>query len=214
MNFLEISRRTSDIVGFQGTVSSVSATGYQATLNQAVSDAYEDIQRYRSDWDFRKRHKSINVSSSANSYTLADLWGLDTPDLATWEYINYDYRRMGRLTYDSYIITDYSAYTAQKPTLFSIEPYTNSLLIAPVDQVYTLDAHYILKLDELSGNTAIPILPERHHMLIVYGAVMKLSTFVGNATLYDTYSLMYTQELGQLMREENPAKKVRKRPVA
>lgn len=214
MNFLTISRRVNDIVGFQGTVSSTSATGYQATLNQAVKDAYEDIQRYRSDWDFRKRHKTINVASTANSYTLASLWGTATPDLATWEYINYDYKRLPQHTYDSYIIQDLSTYTAQEPTGFAIEPYTNSLLIYPVDGVYSMDAHYIRKIHELSGNSSVPILPERHHMLIVYGAVMKLSTFVGNQTLYDTYSLAYSQEMGQLLREENPVKRVRKRPVA
>lgn len=215
MNFLTIARRVSDIVGFQGTVSSTSATGYQATLIQAVKDTYEDIQRYRSDWDFRKRHKTLSINSTTESYTLATLWGLgNTVDLDTWQYINYNYSRLPQYTYDSYIIKDLSTYNSQEPVGYAIEPYTQSLLTFPVDQTYTLDGHYIRTIHELSGNSDIPIIPERHHMLIVYGAVMKLSTFVGNDTLFDTYNVSYSQEMGQLLREENPAKSVRKRPIA
>jgi len=214
MDFLTICRRVNDAVGFQGTVTSVSATGYQATLTQAVKDAYEDIQRYRPDWEFMKRDKTVSVGSSANEYTLATLWGSDTPDLATWKYINYDYKLLRQITYDSYVFQDLTSYTAGKPNYYAIEPYTQSLLITPVDTTYSLDIHYIRDIHLLSENSDTPILPTKFHMAIVYGAIMKLSTFIGNQTLYDTHSANHAMILGQLMRDENPAKTVRKRPVA
>lgn len=214
MNYLEICRRTNDIVGFQSDVASVDTTGYQATLTAAVKDAYEDIQRYRPDWNFMKAKRSINVSNLATEYSLETLWAGDTVDLAEWQYINYDYRRLGFIHYDTFVLTDFSGYNNKEPRGWSVVPATKDLLITPVDQVYTLEAHYIRTLHELSGNNSVPILPKRFHQLIVYSAIMKLSTFVGNLTLYDTYSMKTSMLMGQLMREENPAKVVRKRPLA
>ncbi len=77
-----------------------------------------------------------------------------------------------------------------------------------------MEIHYIRSLDELVANGTIPVLPLRHHQLIIYGAITKLSTFIGNGTLFDTYSMKYAEGMGQLMREENPVKTIRKRPIA
>ena len=214
MNFLQICQRVNDVVGFQGQITDVTASGYQAVLTTAVQDSYQDIQRYRPDWEFKKARRSINVSDLQTTYTLQDLWGTDTPDLALYEYINYDFRRMEFIPYEEFVLIDFGDYTPSKPRTYTIEPASKSLIIEPVDQVYTLDLHYIRELDVLTANTSVPVIPERHHQLIVYMAIMKLSTYVGNATLYDTYSVMTATGLGQLMREENPAKVIRKRPIA
>jgi hypothetical protein len=214
MDYLTICQRVNDAVGFQSSITSVDAVGYQATLTQAVKDAYDDVQRYRTDWEFSKRHRSVNVSELSSSYTLTELWSGDTVDLSQWQYINYDYKRIPQMDYDSFVLQDFTTYGASEPRFFAIEPWTKSLLIAPVDQVYTLDVHYLVTLHKLVLNTDVPNVPERHHQLIVYKAIMKLATFVGNITLYDTYALQTAIELGQLMREENPAKAVTKRPIA
>jgi len=214
MNYLEIARRTNDTTGFQGVVNSIDSTGYQSTLMSAIKDAYEDIQRYRPDWDWMKTYRQVNVSDLKQSYTLEELFAGDTVNLAEWLYLNYDYRRMRNIHYDDYMLTDFSGSTAGEPKLFAIDPATKGLLISPVDGPYTLDLHYVRTLDKLVKNTSVPILPARHHQLIVYGAIVKLSTFIGNGTLYDTYSMKYAEGMGQLMREENPAKVIRKRPIA
>jgi hypothetical protein len=212
MTYLELCKRTNSIVGFQGVISSVTATGYQETLTTAVRDAFEDIQRYRSDWDWMKATRDINVGSSSNSYTLTTLWAGSTVDLSEYRYILYDYKEMREYWYDDYQTVEWT--NSGKPRYYAVEPNGKDLVISPVDATYTLQLHYMLTLQELSANGDIPRLPLRHHQLIIYMAIMKLSTFIGNATLYDTYSVKAAEGLGQLLREENPGKEIRKRPLA
>lgn len=220
MNFLTICQRVHNIVGYQGQFTSVNVTGYQATLVAAVKDAYEDIQRYRTDWDWIKAQRDINVVAGTNIYTLDDLWGgvVDSADLSQYRYINYHSpRRVERLIYvdyDAYVLMDFTNWNDKEPRLWSVRPWDKALVISPVDGNYTLEMHYLRDLHELVSNTDEPILPPRHHQLLVYGAIMKLSTFTGDPTLFDTYSTKYAIEMGQLMREENPVKTVRKRPIA
>lgn len=214
MNFLDICKRVNNLVGFQGVLTSVSPTGYQAVLVNAVKDAWEDIQRHRVDWDFMRATKSVNVDGSQNYYSLDQLWGTAEPDLGNWLYVSYDYQRLMQLSYDAYEGEDFTAWTGHKPYLYAIDPATKGLYISPVDANYTLDIYYTKELQNLTTATQVPWLPERYHQAIVYGAVVKLATFVGNPTLHDTYALKYDQIMGSLMREENPPKFVRKRPVA
>jgi len=219
MNYLAICQRVHEIAGFQGNFPDVNTAGYQAVITQSVKDAYEDIQRYRPEWNYLKARRNINVSDAADVYSLTDLWGgLVASDLADYRHINWfnpDTDRSMRLIevdYDSFVLMQFSE--PHEPRLYSVRPWDKALLISPVDQVYTLDLHYTKTLHELVNNTDEPLIPSRHHQLIVYGALMKVSTFVGNPTLFDTYSMKYAEEMGQLMRESNPAKAVRKRPVA
>lgn len=212
MNFLQICQRVHDIVGYQGQFTSVETTGYQQVVVTAVKDAYEDVQRYRADWDYLKYKRSINVDNSQSEYTLQELWGSETPDLAEYRFIDYNKRQLTKVDYDDFVLLEFSE--AKEPQYWSVEPWSKSLLISPVDMLYTLDLHYNRSLDTLSVNTDVPLIPLRHHQILVYGAIMKLATFVGNPTLYDTYAVKYAEELGQLMREENPVKRVTKRPIA
>lgn len=219
MNYLSICQRVHEIAGFQGQFTSVQVTGYQAVVTQSVKDSYEDVQRYRPEWDYMKTHRDINVSDASVSYTLEDLWASETPDLAEYRYINWydpgpgDRKfRLIEVPYDAFILLKFPE--PHDPRLYAVQPWDRTLLISPVDGVYTLDLHYTRTLHELVNNTDEPLVPLRHRQVIVYGALMKLSTFIGNPTLYDTYSVKYAEELGQLLREENPVLTVRKRPVA
>jgi hypothetical protein len=218
MNYLAICQRVHEIAGFQGQFNTVETTGYQSVITQAVKDAYEDVQRYRPEWNYLKTRRNINISEASDEYTLGELWTAgETPDLAAYRHINWynpDTDRSMRLLevpYDDFVLMQFSK--PGEPRLFSIRPWDKALLISPVDQVYTLDLHYTKTLHQLVNNTDEPLVPLRHRQTIVYGALMKVSTYTGNPTLYDTYALKYAEEMGQLMREENPARRVTKRPV-
>lgn len=216
MNFLSICQRTHDIVGFQGQFTSVQATGFEAVLVTAVQDTYQDVQRYRTEWDWLRQTRQINVSDVKTVYTLDELWGADTPDLASYLYINWTsarrIQRLRQIHYDDFqFLVDPQP---GDPRAWTYDLQTMNLEITPVDQVFTLDLYYTKSLDALLNNIDVPLIPDRHHQILVYGACMKLSTFVGNPTLYDTYAIKYAEELAQLMRESNPVKRVTKQPVA
>jgi hypothetical protein len=218
MNYLQICQRVHDIAGFQGQFNTVQTSGYQAVITTSVKDAYEDVQRYRPEWNYLKTHRDINVSDASDEYLLTDLWTLgETPDLAAYRHINwYDPAtdrafRLIEVPYDNFILMKFPE--PHQPRLYSVRPWDKALLISPVDQVYTLDLHYTKALHQLVNNTDEPLVPVRHRQIIIYGALMKISTYTGNPTLFDTYSIKYAESMGQLMREENPARRVTKRPV-
>ena len=216
MNFLSICQRTHDIVGFQGQFTSVQATGFEAVLVTAVQDTYQDVQRYRTEWDWLRQTRQINVSDVKTVYTLDELWGAETPDLASYLYINWSsprrIQRLRQIHYDDFqFLVDPQP---GDPRAWTYDLQNFNLEITPVDQVFTLDLYYTKSLDALLNNIDVPLIPDRHHQILVYGACMKLSTFVGNPTLYDTYAIKYAEELAQLMRESNPVKRVTKQPVA
>lgn len=218
MNYLQICQRVHDIVGFQGQFTGVAATGYQAVLTAAVREAYEDVQRYRAEWNWLKQNRPANVDETKSVYTLAELFSGQPVDFADYRYINWTKdsatraRRLQEVDWDTFALMKFT--NGDSPRYWTYDPATYDLYLSPLDQLYTIDIFYTLTLDLLTLNTQVPLIPGRHHQIIVYGACMKLATFVGNPTLFDTYSVKYAEELGQLMRETNPAKVVTKRPIA
>jgi len=212
MNYLQMCQRVHDIAGYQGTFNSVDATGYQTVITRAVQDAYEDIQRLRDDWDFLQGERTVSVGPSQNVYTLAELFGTDTIDLAHWKYVIYDYRRLQEMTWDLYNLTNFANWSGE-PHSWAWRPYDRALMLSPVKENSNITIYYIKELDELTLNTSEPTLPKRHHQCIIYGALMKVATYLGNVTLFDMYAQLYAQELNQLMREANPPKSITKRPI-
>lgn len=210
MNYLQLCQRVHDIAGFQGQFASVDSLGYQAVVARAVEDAYEDIQRYRDDWDFLQAQKDITIGPSQQIYTLSQL---GASDLSIWKYINFNYRRMQEMTHELWSLQDYSNWSGQEPLYWAWRPSDRALCISPVAENSVCTMYYIRTLHALTLNTSVPIIPERHQQLIVYGALMKMSTYLGNMTLFDTYSIKYAEGLGQLMREANPPKSITKRPI-
>ena len=220
MNYLQICQRVHDIAGFQGQFTGVTATGYQAVLTAAVREAYEDVQRYRAEWNWLKQNRTINVDGTKDVYTLSDLFGATvTVDLADYRYINWTKdsesraRRLQQVEWDTFQLMKFSD-EGDRPHYWTYDPANFDLYLGHLDALYQLDLFYTLDLDILVKNTQVPLIPNRHHNIIVYGACMKLATFVGQPTLFDTYSVKYAEELGQLMRETNPPKTVTKRPIA
>ena len=211
MNYLQLCQRVHDIAGFQGQFNSVSATGYQAVIVRAVQDAYEDIQRYRDDWDFLQKRKVVGVGPSQSVYTLADL-GLE--NLQQYKYVNFNSRRMMEMEFETYQLYDFSNWSTHQPHYWSWEYATMDFYISPVGENYDIEINYIDELDTLSINTDTPRILSRHHQCIVYGALMKVGTYLGKMTLYDMYAIKYAEALGQLMRESNPPKRITKRPIA
>ena len=220
MTYLQICQRVHDIAGFQGQFTSVQATGYQAILTTAVRDTYQDIQRYRKDWWFMQVNKDISVDETKTRYEISDLFGVGDIPFGDYQYINW-YKtgttrrtRLIEVPYHEFQFFSFTDNQSKEPRLWTQEPFGKALVISPVDTNYTLDLHYIREIDDLSSNSQEPIIPARFHQALVYGALIKLSTYIGNPTLFDEYSMKYAEIMGQLMREENPAKHVIKRPIA
>lgn len=213
MNFLELCQKVNQFGFFQGSITSVNATGFQETLVDAVRKTWVEIQNERNDWKFLRRNVDISVDTSTTIYTPTTIFG-DTETLGTWdiETILYDYTPLTYVPYDEYIQIDLTK-SSGEPSYFSIRPEDDALLFNTLDNSYTVTAYYNKAPQYLSANTEEPSLPYKHHWVIVYGALVELAVSINNPELYQRHSMLYSKAMGQLMRDQNKAKSIKQRPL-
>ena len=217
MNFLKLCQEVNTYCGFQGSVSSVSVTGgYQAKIIQAVKKAWIDIQTERTEWRFLSYNVQFDTVDGTNEYSPTTIFDPAEPTIAIWNKgsILYNYTPLIYMDYDLWIRKDLTETQSGTPSHFSIKPQDNSLLIYPVTDIYSINAHYWRTPQELLLTATIPILPEKHHWIIVYKAALGLSAFVGNQSIHQDASFNYAKAWGNLMRDENPVQHMYMRPIA
>jgi len=212
MNYLQLCQHVNLYGGFQGTISSVNASGYQALLVDAVRKAWVEIQKERSDWDFMYANVSIPLVLGTATYTPTVIFGTETPEVGTWDRVVYDNKVLRFVPYKDFVLLDASA--ASKPSFYTIEPATQALVFNSVDGSYSVTAYYTKTPQYLINNTDTPILPQKHHHIIVYKAVLELAAYVSSTEIYQQNSLNYDKAMGQLYRDHNPAKAMKVRPLA
>ncbi len=197
MNKLQIIQKINELSGVQGSIDSAESTvGYQTTAVLMLDKAYKDIQTFREDWDFMRTTTELNLSTVVN--TLTDV------DIKEVLMIRYEYSRMKQYNYDTeYLLKDQEPFTG-KPTRFYVNPYNRMIIFNPLDADYTVDIDYYRAPDVMTMNESIPIIPAEHHYALVYKALMNIGSFFGNGDLINEYSVHYSIEMGQLMRNQLP----------
>ena len=154
-----------------------------------IADAYEDIQDKHADWSFLRNDFSFNCVSGTGVYpasTVTDLanWKRDslrvyltTTDDEQWlesrAWENFrDIRLMGS-----------SRTQTGRPIEFSIKP-DKSLIVWPIpDDTYTINGEYYKVAQVMADDTDEPVF-DRHHMAIVYNALMRYAAYVAEPSLY------------------------------
>jgi len=213
MNFLDICKKVNQLGEFQGAISSVVATGYQAEIVEVVRQAYVDIQLHRDTWFFLQRDKTFNIGSSAITYTPTTIFTTDT--LSSWDKgrILYNYKPLRYIPYDAYILIDTSAEVAGKPDYFTIRPYDSALIFNKSDATYAISAHYHMKPQSLVGNAEELLMPSEHHYVVVYLAMTYLPSLL-SSEIYQRAVNSYNVALGQLLRKQCPEIYITRRPIA
>lgn len=213
MNYLKLCQQANLYGGFQGTISSVNASGYQALLVDAVQKAWVDIQNERNNWDFMYTGVDIPITSVTNEYTPADIFG-STVTLGRWDHrrIIYNYRPLRYIPYADFILIE--DVTSGEPQYFTERPSDQALLFNTVDANYTITAQYTKTPQILINNTDTPSFPVKHHNIIVYAAVLDLAAYVSSTEIYQKNQINYSKAMGQLMRDHVPAKTIKQRPLA
>lgn len=213
MNFLAICKKVNQLGQFQGDISSVVSTGYQAELVEAVRQSFIDIQLERSNWNFLRRDVTFSISTVTSEYTPATI--LSNDYLSKWkeDRLLYNYQPIRVINYDDYILIDKGKEVAGIPSLVSIRPYDNTLLFNKVDNTYPISAHYYLKPQVLENNVDIPIMPSEHHYTIVHLALMNLVALI-SSEIYQKSVINYNKSMGYLLRKETPELIIHKRAIA
>ena len=214
MNYLELCQQVNLYTGFQGTISSVDTSGYQALLVDAVKKSWIDIQNEREDWDFMYTSVSFSTVQGTSEYTTDTIFGTSTEMLGKWDKLRivYDYKPLRYINYKNFVLIEDT--TQEEPSYFTIRPSDRAILINTPDDAYTITAYYTKTPQELENNADIPAMPKKHHNVIVYAAVIELAAFVSSAEIYQKNITNYSKSMGQLMRDHVPAREIRKRPIA
>ena len=216
MNFIELCQKAQKYSGVQGSITStvnVQSGSQEALIIDAVRNAWIDIQNYRSDFKFLRDEVLLQLVQGTTEYSVEDVLGIN-PDFSEWKVDRfiYDYSPLEYVKYDNWVLVEDT--TEGEPQRFTVRPSDKALFFNSVDGTYALTLQYYRDVQELTANTDTPILPNRFHYLIVYGAVMDIATSTGDLLNYQRFALKYSQALGQLMRAETPKKKIYLNPIA
>jgi hypothetical protein len=220
MTFLEICQEANYLCGMQGVVSSVTVTsGYQEILVKFVIDAYNDLQVYRKDWPWMRSSVTFNTVQSTTEYSLQTIVGIGNPiNIKRWVpggiyYLdtnnNNDRVRLYSVSYNRYLTKNMDDDDENKPYAYAEDPIDNHLYLNPPDGVYTIEAHFYTVPTILAANSDVPLCPPSFHRLIAYMGARRMAGFMGNANLYNELTTQADVMLGNLLRAENPAKRVR-----
>lgn len=201
MNFLQLCQRLRQEVGGSGD-------GPPSVLNQQgenrlyvtwVNQEWQEIQNFRTDWNFHWAELSLPIDQGASVLTLPDdlrsLMG-DTLHISGQSLQMLPWARMREIRRGTLNVG--------RPSACSKAPNGQLYLNATADDDYVLGGEYYIKPQMLTENTDIPLLPERFHMLIVYKAMMIYAGYENAPDVFATGQMLYQQMLADMDHDELP----------
>lgn len=215
MTFLEVAQKVDGILGTQGNINTVAAPDYHVLLAEHVRNSWIAIQNLRTDWYFLKDSVDINLTLGKDEYNTFDIFGTinDIP-VKQWDtkYLLYNKKQLRYVDYDKYILEDWTEVTGE-PSKFSYNKVTNHLYFNRPDAAYAVTAYYYKKPQVLVDNTDVLICPEEFIYTLIYKACASIGMYLGIPEIFQDYTVKASQEIGAMMREQNPAKKVKVRGI-
>jgi len=211
--FLELCNQVNDIIGLQGSISDVtSPKGIQRNIVDAVSSSWTDIQTLREDWDFMNAEiSSFSTVADQVIYTPAQVFGstVAAENLSVYKHKRGFFRdniMLGYVPWEDLPFADNTK--ADAPVWFSVDPTTNNIHFQRPDDAYNITIRYKKSPQILTDNTDIPNIPQQFQRAIVYKAVQKVATYLGNVGMYQNYSVEGNLIIGQLLRHYVRARRV------
>lgn len=182
MTFLEICKRLRAECGISGTgpASVADQAGEMKRIVDWASDAYNEIQLHRQNWNWMRSDFSFSTTANDYDYTAAEAgiasrfsqWDVDTIKSYRASVGVSNEFELGELLYRQYRkIYLTGSQSAGTPIVCSIGP-DKKLLIGPKpDGVFTVSGQYWKTPQLLSANGDEPEMPAEFHMLIVWQAL-------------------------------------------
>jgi hypothetical protein len=213
MTFLQICQKANTLAGLQGTVTATTGvSGYQESLIEFCREAFMDIQDLRKDWPWMRSSVSFNTVANTSEYSLATIGVTDmarwVPGMILYKNANDEYTQLGSITYDEYILRKVTTSGSSIPSIYALDPVDKHLYLNPPNDVYEIECHYYTLPVELSASADTPLLPPAFHMLIAYQGAAHMAAFMGNNNLFGILTAKADAMLGDLMRSENPGKRM------
>lgn len=200
----------------------VAQTGYLYEITQWVNDAYSDVQREQSNWNFT--NLSVNgqglnaVGGASYSFLAAQITNFD-------EVLPFHDRNGNRyitgyplsdgvsatslIYYEDYDVwrgfRDRGTIPSGTPSNFTLAPDKSILLYPNAPNInFLLNFNYRRTIDVLSGDSDTPIFPERYHDAIAWRAIYLWGLQRQNLNMYEMAKREYEATMDQLRREQLP----------
>lgn len=179
MTFLELCQRLRQEVGAAGTgpASVTGQHGEYARLIGWIQQAWREIQIRRDDWQFAWAEGEIEMEDGYREYALPSDWASFIPGT-----IYLDDRQLTLLAYPDFR-RRYRQQAPSEPRHITVTPdkvltLSSAVQIdAPPAPGQLLTFEYYRKPQELAANGDTPRMPARHHMLIVYRAMVQYGLY-------------------------------------
>jgi len=207
MTFLELCKRLHMEAGYQGAgpASVENQTGQAARLVTWIAEAWRDIQNLRDDWEFMATEFSVPLLTGENAALLPEDTGRirkNTPVIAI------DTQRFypGELELAQMRALERGHESANAlPAYYAFNRANHSLRVYPAtDRAIMVKGEYFTTPQMLLLNTDVPNLPERFHMLIVWGAMQYLAAFDEAGNQYQAANAKYSELMSELTRSQLP----------
>lgn len=210
MNFLQGVQRLSRDCGASGTIATtVGASGESQRFVDWYNEAWMDIQAEHPDWQWLRSSCSFVTVTDQATYTPAEC---GITDFGAWKPGSFRCYPTAVGTRGEMFLSsvDYEYWrdlyqfganrdVRNRPTVITVCPNTSvGLGHTPDASGYTVVGDYYKTPSELSGDSAIPALPEKHHMAIVYRAMMIYGTYEAAPEVYQRGEIEYKRMLRRM----------------
>lgn len=188
--FLQLAQRTakkSRTAGNGQPTTVVNQVGRLGDIVSCVSEAWTLIQNQRNAWRFMVRElgggAGVSLLAGTAAFTPA---ALGVTDHAAWRPADLMTLRLADGTEPAELPFmhwdewrqryEVWAVTASRPQHWTIRPYDEALVFGPTpDAAYVLRGPYRRTIQTLAANADVPLMPERHHDIIMWRALQLLA---------------------------------------
>ena len=198
MDFLTLCQRLRQETGIADSGPS-NVTGQVGDMKRLVdwtNESWLRIQSSQASWNWMWVQSSATATVGDAVLTLA----LDVERVA---YLRVGDYTLTEIDYDTYRET-YQTLNDGRPTGYAVRPDGVFVFNTLPDQAYGVVYEYYSTPAYLVNNIDVPAMPQRFHMLIVWGALMEYALFDEANELLNKANLNYQQLFAELMRDQSP----------
>jgi len=214
MTFIEICQRVRSEARISGTgpTSVLNQQGQMSDIVRWVQEAYEYVQNHNDNWGFLRKEFYATLTGGLNSYTPNNM---GIPDASEWVAGSFRLKYgdseqfMTQVDYpvfrDNYMIGPLRTQQAAIPTIITVTPDSTLIVFpTPANQNACLYGEYIRRPAQLVANTDVPIFDSKHHMVIVWKAVMSWASSMQSEGDYNDAENKFRMAMFRMERQYNP----------
>jgi hypothetical protein len=221
MTFLELAQRlaaeSGTLPGVGQPASVIGQISRAANIVSWIRQSLEQVENERTDWLFMQEEFEGETAIDARRYTAA-AWNLTS--FSEWLNAQANTRAfsifansIGRVDERPLTFIEWQHFyetqlrgepTRGYPTYFTVSPKGEFCLSPLPDAVYTVRGLYRLGPQALTANTDVPRMPARHHMVIVWHALVRLAIYDEAVVQEPRFRDQYRDTMDALIRDQTP----------